>query len=156
MCLWWFLAQVLIAFTCLTFMSLCHTPSCPKNVFGLPGASVVPVGAVLLLLLFLVSGYSLMLFVRLHLRPLGAVCCVTKRRSSWACIGNPNPEQETIEGTHAQETPAYQRRPTTLHAVQGSNPPIRALYMQLAKIPHTQQTTPCATPCARHNRHVSL
>ena len=42
--------------------------------------------------------------------------CVTKRRSSWACIGNPNPErsvtkrrsspypeQETIKGTHAQE-----------------------------------------------------
>ena len=37
----------------------------------------------------------------------------TKRRSSWACIGNPKPEQETIEGTHAQETPAYQHRPTT-------------------------------------------
>ena len=32
---------------------------------------------------------------------------VTKRRSSWACIGNPNPEQETIKGTHAQETSAY-------------------------------------------------
>ena len=26
---------------------------------------------------------------------------VTKRCSSWACIGNPNPEQETIEGTHS-------------------------------------------------------
>ena len=39
--------------------------------------------------------------------------CVTKRRNSWACIGNPNPEQETIKGTHAQETSAYQRRPTT-------------------------------------------
>ena len=25
---------------------------------------------------------------------------VTKRRSSWACIGNPKPEQETIEGAH--------------------------------------------------------
>ena len=62
---------------------------------------------------------------------------VTKRRSSWACIGNPQPEQETIEGTHAQETPAYQRRPTTLHPVQGSNPPIRALYMQRVNIPHT-------------------
>ena len=36
---------------------------------------------------------------------------VTKRRSSWACIGNPKLEQETVEGTHAQETPAYQRRP---------------------------------------------
>ena len=59
---------------------------------------------------------------------------VTKRRSSWACIGNPKLEKETIEGTHAQETPAYQRRPTTRHEVQGSNPPIRALYMQLAKI----------------------
>ena len=30
---------------------------------------------------------------------------VTKRRSSWACTGNPNPEQETIKGTHTQETP---------------------------------------------------
>ena len=39
------------------------------------------------------------------------------------------PEQETIKGTHAQETSAYQRRPTTQHAAQGSNPPIRALYM---------------------------
>ena len=38
---------------------------------------------------------------------------VTKRRNSWACRGNPNPEQETIKGTHTQETPAYQRRPTT-------------------------------------------
>ena len=53
-----------------------------------------------------------------------ATCRVTKRRSSWACIGNPNPEQETIEGTHAQETSAYQRRPTTQYAAQGSNPPI--------------------------------
>ena len=52
---------------------------------------------------------------------------VTKRLSSWAGIGNPKPEQETIEGTCAQETPAYQRRPTTLSEVQGSNPPIRAL-----------------------------
>ena len=38
---------------------------------------------------------------------------VTKRRKSWACRGNPNPEQETIKGTHTQETPAYQHRPTT-------------------------------------------
>ena len=30
---------------------------------------------------------------------------VTNRRSSWACIGNPKLEQESIEGTHAQETP---------------------------------------------------
>ena len=35
--------------------------------------------------------------------------CVTKRRSSWACIGNPNPEQESSKGTHAQETSANQR-----------------------------------------------
>ena len=61
--------------------------------------------------------------------------------------------------------PAYQRRPATLHDVQGSNPPIRfglpmhaqllrlfvthppirALNMQLAKIPHTHHTTPRAT-----------
>ena len=62
---------------------------------------------------------------------------VTKRRNSWACRGKPNPEQETIKGTHAQETSAYQRRPTTQYAAQGSNPPIGALHMQLAKIPHT-------------------
>ena len=37
------------------------------------------------------------------------VSCVTKRRSSWACIGNPNPEQETIKGTHAQETSAVRQ-----------------------------------------------
>ena len=49
---------------------------------------------------------------------------VTKRRNSWACRGNPNPEQETIKGTHTQDTPAYQRRPTTQYAAQGSNPPI--------------------------------
>ena len=67
---------------------------------------------------------------------------VTKRRIGLACIGNPKLEQETREGTHAQETPAYQRRPTTLHEVQGSNPPTRALYMQLAIVPHTHQTTP--------------
>ena len=103
------------------------------------------------------------------------VCDVTKRRSSWACIGNTKPEQETIEGTHAQETPAYQHRPTILHALQGSNPtpqsgfriayacpdtaslcnnpPIRALYMQLAKISHTYQTTPRATSAAGADQH---
>ena len=87
---------------------------------------------------------------------------VTKRRSSWACIGNPKPEQETIKGTcpataslcntlngtRAQETPAHQCRPTTLHIVQGSNPPIRVRYMQLVKLPHTHQTTPRATSAA--------
>ena len=41
---------------------------------------------------------------------------VTKRRSSWACTGNPKPEQETIEGTHAQETPAY-------HTARGAGQP---------------------------------
>ena len=70
---------------------------------------------------------------------------VTQTRSCWACIGNPKLEQESIEGTHAQETPAYQRRPTTLHEGQGSNPPIRALHMQLEKIPHTHHATPRAT-----------
>ena len=59
---------------------------------------------------------------------------VTKRRSSRACIGNPNPEQETIKGTHAQETAAHQRRPATQHAAQGSNPPIGALYLSLIHI----------------------
>ena len=42
---------------------------------GLPGASIVAVGAVLLLLLSLVSGCSLMLFIRLHSGLFGAVCC---------------------------------------------------------------------------------
>ena len=28
-----------------------------------------------------------------------ALPVVTRRRNSWACIGNPNPEQETIKGT---------------------------------------------------------
>ena len=39
---------------------------------------------------------------------------VTKRRSSWACVGNPKLEQEIIKGTHAQETSAYQRRQVVL------------------------------------------
>ena len=41
---------------------------------GLPGASVVTVGAVLLLLLSLVSGCSLMLLIRLHSGLFGAEC----------------------------------------------------------------------------------
>ena len=69
------------------------------------------------------------------------VIVVTKRCSGWACIGTPKLGQESIKGTHARETPAYQRRPTTLHEGQGSNPPITALYMQLAKIPHIHHTT---------------
>ena len=76
---------------------------------------------------FSLSFALLHLFPPLHLLVAGpdAVvrACVTKRRSSWACIGNPKPEQETIKGTHAQETSAYQRRPTSQHAAQGSNPP---------------------------------
>ena len=82
--------------------------------------------------------------------------CVTKRRNSWAYRGNPNPEQETINGTHTQETPAYQRRLTTQYAAQGSNPPIGALHMQLAKIPHTHQTTPPATRAASADQHGAL
>ena len=46
-----------------------------------------------------------------------------------------------------------QRRPTTQHAAQGSNPPTGALYMQLAKIPHTHQTTPPATRAASTDQH---
>ena len=53
-------------------------------------------------------------------------------------------ELETIEGTHARETPAHQHRPTTLYEVQGSKPSIRALYMQLAKLPHI--TPHCVPP----------
>ena len=40
------------------------------------------------------------LFALLHLFPFVAV---TKRRSSWACIGNRKREQETTEGTHAKK-----------------------------------------------------
>ena len=68
-------------------------------------------------------------------------------------IGNPKLEQETIEGTHARETSAYQRRPTTQHAAQASNPPTGARYKQLAKIPHTHQTTPPATRAASADQH---
>ena len=92
------------------------------------------------------GGFLLYFLLACAFLTIASLCdVVTKRRSSWACIGNPKPEQESIEGTHAPETPACQRRPTTLHEVQGSNPPIRALYMQLAKIPHTHKTTPRAT-----------
>ena len=63
------------------------------------------------------------------------------------------PEQETIKGTHAQEMSAYQRRPTTQYAAQGSNPPIGTLHMQQAKIPHTHQTTPPATRAASADQH---
>ena len=71
--------------------------------------------------------------------------CVTKRRSSWACIGNPNPEQETIKGTHAQETSAYQRRPTTQHAAQASKqPPNRgAIHAASEDTTHTSNNTTC-------------
>ena len=31
-------------------------------------------------------------------------CLVTKRRSSWACISNPKPEQETRAGNHQRHT----------------------------------------------------
>ena len=60
---------------------------------------------------------------------------VTHRQSETKAIFYVKLEQEAIEGTRARETPARQRRPTTLHEAQGSNPPIRALYMQLAKVP---------------------
>ena len=65
-----------------------------------------------------------------------AVGLVTKRRSSWACIGNPKPERDTIEGTHAQETPAYQRRPAT--------PPNQgAIHAASEDTTHTSNHTAC-------------
>ena len=66
-------------------------------------------------------------------------CYISERRSSWACIGNPKPEQETIKGTHAQETPAYQRRPTTLHAAQGrkQSPKLGAIHAASEDTTHT-------------------
>ena len=48
------------------------------------------------------------------------VCClqaIPKRRSGWACIGNANVAQETIEGTHAREPQAHNRTPPTLHEI---------------------------------------
>ena len=58
-------------------------------------------------------------------------------------------QSETRAGNHRRHTrmrnTSHKRRPTTLYKVQGSNPSTRALYMQLAKIPHTHHTTPCAT-----------
>ena len=68
---------------------------------------------------------------------------VLNRRSSWACIGSPKLEQETIEGTHAQDSPAYQRRPTTLHEVQGSSPNQGAIHA----VTHTK--TAAALPAAQ-------
>ena len=67
-------------------------------------------------------GAFLVLFL-LKLRYKETQSGVTKIRSGWACIGNLKLDQDSIEGTHPRETPAYQRRPTTLHEVQGSNPP---------------------------------
>ena len=48
---------------------------CLAGAGGLPGASMVAVRAVLFLRLFFMSGYSVMLFVRLRFGLLGAVCC---------------------------------------------------------------------------------
>ena len=60
----------------------------PGSVSGagsMPGASVVDVGAVLLLLLSLVSGCSLMLFTRLRLGLLGPGCCFAAAAA--VCVG---------------------------------------------------------------------
>ena len=46
---------------------------------------------------------------------------VTKRRSSRACIGNPKPEQETIKGTHAQETRTLYFAPLYIAIAMGPN-----------------------------------
>ena len=58
-------------------------------------------------------------------------------------------QSKTRAGNHRRRTrsrnASHQRRPTTLHEGQGSNPSTRALYMQIAKIPHTHQATPCGT-----------
>ena len=44
-----------------------------------------------------------------------ACLTISYKEMQWSArIGKPKLEQETIEGTHARETPAYQRRPTTL------------------------------------------
>ena len=70
-------------------------------------------------LLFDTSGLVLVHFFQLMLAPVGwgGHNFFAKRRSGWACIGNPKLEQETIEGTHARETPAHQRRPTDILCV---------------------------------------
>ena len=51
----------------------------------LPSTSVLSVGEVLLLLLSLVSGCSSILFLRLHSRLLGAVCCFVS--AAPVCVG---------------------------------------------------------------------
>ena len=60
----------------------------PFGRWRLPGASVVAVGAVPLLLRSLVPGDSLILFVRLHLGLLGAVCCFVSAAS--VCLAVPS------------------------------------------------------------------
>ena len=55
-------------------------------------------------------------------------------------------QSETRAGQHRRHTHTrHASLPTQANEVQGSNPPTRALCMQLAKIPHTHHTTPCAT-----------
>ena len=60
-------------------------PGCLSGTGCLPRASMVAVGAVLLLLLSLVSGCSLMPFVRLRLGLLGTVCCFIS--AAPVCVG---------------------------------------------------------------------
>ena len=79
-------------------------------------------------------------------------CCQTyyKETQIRACIGNPRPEQESIKGTHAQETPAYQRRPTTLHEGQGI-----LLWFRIA---YTCPTTAslCNNICRFFTQHICM
>ena len=73
---------------------------------------------------------------------------VSKRRNSWACIGNPKPEQETIKGTHAQETSAY-------HTARGARkqPPNQgAVHAPSEDTTHTSNHPP-ATSAASTDQH---
>ena len=75
----------------------------------------------------------------------------TKRRSGWACIGNQSETRAgTVEGTHARETPAHQRRPTTLHEVQGKQPPDQGNIHAARK--DTTHITPHRVPCYKETQ----
>ena len=66
--------------------------------------------------------------------------CVTKRHDGEACIGNRKLEQETTEGTHARETPAYRCRLKAWHEPHQTSPNQGAIHASN----HTRITAPCA------------
>ena len=78
------------------------------------------------------------------------------KETQWLSIHR---QSETRAGNHRRHTRTRNASlPTQAnHTARGArkqpSPPIRALYMQLAKIPHTHQTTPRATSTAGADQH---